>query len=544
MGQGMSKTTGPHQHGLQAEVARLFADGVERYEAGSLVEAGRRFDEVLKLDPTHAGARLLSAIAAGNFAIQSERLDEAAGHYRRALALQPANPPINFALATILRLLGKGEEAAVWYQKAIDLNPDYAEAHIALGDLHLARNDLNEALGCYARAVDVAPANVQALCNLGFVFSKLEEYGLAAKWLRAALEIDPGNEGINWSMISVLEYESRLAEAQIYRDRVPRPKPLVVETAPAPRRTVLILSTAGTGMVPYYSLIPPEINTRINWYVDCATDGQEESLPAYDVVFNAIGNAEVMAPSAPRMTRFLGRCRRPVLNPPGRVALTRRDLMPRLLAGVPDVVVPSVVRLQRDEIGPNLAARLAAGGVSCPLLVRPVSSQGGRGVMLVETPEQLAGLTVGDADAYYFIAFYDYKSPDGYYRKYRTIFVDRRAYHYHLAISPRWLVHYFSAEMQGEPWKREEERRYLENPVLALGPAALAAVEAIGRTMDMDYAGIDYSILPDGRVLVFEANATMSVVASDPEPEEHVRAIFSAFEDMLARRGAEQPGLS
>ena len=538
----MSKTTGTHQHDPQAEAARLFAEGVERYEAGGLVEAGRCFDGVLTLDPTHAGARLLSAVSAGSLAIQSERLDEAAGHYRRALALQPDNPPINFALGTILRLLGQGDEAAVCYRKAIDLNPDYVEAHIGLGDIHLARNDFNEALGCYARAVDVAPDNVQALCNLGYVFSKLEEYGLAAKWLRAALEIDPGNEAINWSMISVLEYESRLAEARIYRDRVPRPKPLVVETAPTPRRAVLILSTAGTGMVPYYSLIPPEINTRINWYVDCATDGQEDSLPAYDLVFNAIGNAEVMAASAPRMTRFLGRCRRPVLNPPERVALTRRDLMPRLLAGIPNVVVPSVARLRREEIGPDLAARLAAGGISCPLLVRPVSGQGGRGVVLVETPEQLAGFAVGDADAYYFIAFHDYKSPDGYYRKYRTIFVDRRAYHYHLAISPRWLVHYFSAEMQGEAWKREEERRYLENPALALGPAALAAVEAIGRAMDMDYAGIDYSVQSDGRVLVFEANATMSVVASEPEPELHVRAIFAAFEDMLARRGAGAPG--
>ncbi len=532
----MSKTTRPHQRSRHADVASLFTEGAAHYEAGRLAEARHICDKVLKFDRNHAGAGLLSAVISGILAIQSDRPGDAVEHYQRALSFQPDSSSLHFALGAIFRLLGKVENASLHYKKALDLDPGHLEAHTGLGDIFLAQGNFNEALACYARAVDIAPNDVLALSNLSYVFSRLEQYSLAAKWLRAALDIDPDNENLNWSMISVLEYDSRLVEAQIYRNRVPRPKPLAIESAPDQRRTVLILSTAGTGIVPYYSLIPQQINTRINWYVDCATDEQEANLPSYDLVFNAIGNAEVMAASLPRMTRFLSHCRRPVLNRPERVALTRRDLMPRLLADIPHVVVPSVARLQRDEIGPDLVTRLAAGGVMCPLLVRPVSSQGGRGVILVETPEQLAELTLGEADAFYFITYHDYRSPDGYYRKYRTIFVDRQAYHYHLAISPHWLVHYFSADMQAEAWKREEEL-YLENPALALGSTALGAVEAIGRRIDLDYAGIDYSILPDGRVLVFEANATMSVVSSDLEPQDHVRAIFAAFEDMLDRCG-------
>ncbi len=118
--------------------------------------------------------------------------------------------------------------------------------------------------------------------------------------------------------------------------------------------------------------------------------------------------------------------------------------------------------------------------------------------------------------------------------------MDRQPYHYHLAISKDWLVHYFSADMLSVPWKQAEERRFLEHPEEALGARAAAAVARIGQRLDMDYAGIDYTVLADGRVLVFEGNATMSVYFPH-EPEyayktEHVQAILTAFEDMMERR--------
>src|ERR1700744_80618 len=121
------------------------------------------------------------------------------------------------------------------------------------------------------------------------------------------------------------------------------------------------------------------------------------------------------------------------------------------------------------------------------------------------------------------------------------IYVDREHFPYHLAISKHWLVHYFSADMLEAPWKRDEERRFLEDPQTALGTEAFEAIRAIGRRLDLDYGGIDFSLLPDGRVLVFEANATMLV---HPEPEGgelahknvQVRAIVEAFERMLVAR--------
>jgi hypothetical protein len=76
-------------------------------------------------------------------------------------------------------------------------------------------------------------------------------------------------------------------------------------------------------------------------------------------------------------------------------------------------------------------------------------------------------------------------------------------------------------------------------------PEALAAIEAIGRRLDLDFAGIDFTPLPGGRILVFEANATMLVHLRDPiaeYPYKHavVPAIFQAFKAMLQKAEAAQ----
>ena len=504
---------------------------------GRTDEAIAQFRRALFLQPNHAGVHFVL----GTLLQERGDLDEAVASYRRALALKPDHVESLNNLGIALHAQRKTDEAVALHQRALALNPTSAEAHNNLGDVFKEQGRLDDAVASYLRALACKPDFAIALCNLGTTYAIASQFEPAAEWYRRALAIDPDQGVANMNLASILESGGRLAEAQLYRRRAPRPQPLIVEPAPEPRRNVLILTAAGDGNVPVETLVPKQVNSRVKWNVECATDGQEDALPPYDVVFNVIGNADLIGPSLPRMTRFLGRCRRPVLNPPERIPPTRRDRMPALFADIPNVVVPPVTRLLREEAAaPGLAARLAAAGLTYPLLMRPISGQGGTGIVLVDTPDQLAGLTFSDADAFYFISYRDYRSADGYFRKYRTIFVDRQPHPYHLAISPRWLVHYFSAEMLAEPWKREEERRFLENPAEALGPVVAEAIAAIGRRMDMDYCGIDFSVLPDGRVLVFEANATMSVILPDavdfPYKPAYVRRIYASFEAMLERR--------
>jgi Tfp pilus assembly protein PilF len=440
--------------------------------------------------------------------------EEAVAIAKQTVALAPDNPKTLFHLGKMLEAQGKFDEAAAQYEQAVALKPDYDGPLFRLAMIHTISKRNREAADCYRRVLEIAPDSVFAAIN----------------------------------MAGALEAAGQLAEAKLYRDRVPRPLEILIQPAPEPVRTVLILGNGGKGNVPLESLLPTETTTRITWYVEFATDAQAAQLPAYDVAFNSIGDADVIEEAAGRVNAL--HARRPVLNRPEPIRRTRRDRIPALLGDLPDVVVPPVIRLSRDAlIDGDIVAQLAAADIPCPVLVRPIVAHGGEDMVLVETAAQLAALRPLVADAYYFTAFQDFRSPDGYCRKYRIIYVDRVPYAYHLAISPHWVVHYFSADMLAEPWKRDEERAFLEDPPSVLGSRGMAAITAIGQRLDLDFGGIDFSILPDGRVLVFEANATMLVHLRDSVdtfPYKHVAvpAIFKAFDAMLNRHAARYPGVS
>jgi Flp pilus assembly protein TadD len=519
---------------------RLFAMGRESHQAGRLAEAEKAYRMALAADPTNVAA--LNNL--GLVAPQAEK----ASLFRRALAIEPDHVEALANLAEALAANGDVEDAAAHYRKALRLRPDWVEARFKLGVLFQQRSRLVEAAECFTQCVNLRPGYLPAILNLGCVYAlagvlreSKEADQFAITWFLRAAELAPDLELVNFHLARLLESSGCFAQARPYHDRVARPRPLEIVPAPEHRRTVLVLCTPSQGNTPFRRLLSERVDSQITWQVDYATDAQQAALPPHDLAFNVVGNADWDRECFARVASFARQSSRPLLNPPDRIARTRRDMTPELLAGVPDVVAAPVARLSRDEIkAGGLCDRLEQAGLTWPLIVRPFGQQGGAGASLAETPAALEAMSFEEADFYYFIAFRDYRSRDGYYRKYRTIFVDRRPYPYHLAISPNWLVHYFSASMRGEAWKQEEERRFLESPTEALGARAAAAVAAIGERLDLDYAGVDFTVLPDGRVFVFESNATMSVYF--PEEAEfayktaHVQAILAAFEDMMERR--------
>jgi hypothetical protein len=65
---------------------------------------------------------------------------------------------------------------------------------------------------------------------------------------------------------------------------------------------------------------------------------------------------------------------------------------------------------------------------------------------------------------------------------------------------------------------RAEDARFLADPAAVLGARAMAALERVRELLALDYAGIDFSLDATGRVVVFEANATMIVLPPGPDP--------------------------
>jgi tetratricopeptide (TPR) repeat protein len=428
-------------------------------------------------------------------------------------------------------------------RRAAEADPTAAAGWRALADALAASGEATEAVAARCAALALEARSAAALHNLATVYFRAGHYGPATRWYRLALVLDPELVEANQNLAVIHDVEGRPADARRHRDAAFRKQCLFVEPSGAlAAPTVLILAAAGIGNVPIDDLLPRERINRITWFIDYATPDQAARLPRYDLVFNAIGDPDIAERTLLRAASFLDGRPEPVLNPPAHVLRTRRDQMPGLLAGIDHLVVPPVLRVDREALpAAALPDELADAGISFPILVRPLGSHGGKDVSLIATPDALATLDPGDAERFYITAFHDCRAADGHYRKYRMIFVDRRPYPYHLAISERWLVHYFSADMAAAPWKHEEERRFLEAPATVLAPHALAAIETIGRRLDLDYGGVDFALLADGRVLFFEANALMLVHLREPaEPFPHKHAcvprIFRAFETMMAAR--------
>ena len=512
-------------------LGEALAAAVADQQAGRAAEAERMYRLILQVQPDHAAALNNLALLAP----QSEAVDL----LEKAIASEPDYVDALINLSSALAASGRPDEADAPYQRALGLIPADPDTLYKLAVMLHSQGRSEDALLQLERILTIVPKSTAVLCEAGLVQSALGRDDLAAGYYRRALEISPDLPAANLNLAGLLENEGRLAEAQRHRERLPHPQALIMEPGPATARTVLVLAHSCSGNIPVDTLIPLDRNNRVRWWVEFATDAQEAALPHYDVIFNAVGNPDLMAPSADRITRL--HQRQPVLNSPASVAATRRDLMPWLLGDIAQVVVPPTIRLPREALlTSDLAATLAAEGLACPLLIRPAVTHGGDGVVLARAPDDLQNLTLDASDAFYITAYHDYRSDDGFYRKYRMIFVDRAIYAYHLAISPSWLVHYYSADMLHAPWKREEEERFLNDPIAVLGAKSMDALRAIAVRLDLDYAGIDFSVLPDGRLLVFEANATMLVHLHDPIEDFpykhiHVPTIFQAFDAMLDR---------
>ncbi len=141
-------------------------------------------------------------------------------------------------------------------------------------------------------------------------------------------------------------------------------------------------------------------------------------------------------------------------------------------------------------------------------------------------------------DEFYLMPFVDYRRKDGYFRKYRIIFVGGVPYAHHLAISQNWMVHYYNALNAQEQWIRDEEERFLADVGNVFdGPRARVLAE-IAHRVGLDYFGIDCSVLEDGRVLIFEIDPAMIVHLADPielYPYKHkyVPRIPAALENLI-----------
>ena len=187
---------------------------------------------------------------------------------------------------------------------------------------------------------------------------------------------------------------------------------------------------------------------------------EQTTLPAHDVVFNAIGDAEASADALTAAARILTLTAAPVINRPDAVKGTGLcEGNARRLAHVPGLVTPITALIPREMLAAEEAATtLAAHGLAFPLLMRSPGYHTGQYFSRIDEPTALGPAVAGlPGKALLAMQFLDSSGKDGKARKYRVMTIDGQLYPLHLAIASDWKVHYFSAEMATNADNRAEE---------------------------------------------------------------------------------------
>ena len=177
-----------------------------------------------------------------------------------------------------------------------------------------------------------------------------------------------------------------------------------------------------------------------------------------------------------------------------------------------------------------------------PLLLRSPGFHTGQYFQRIETATDLPqAVNSLPGQSLLAIELLDARNSAGDFHKYRVMFVDGKLYPLHLAISKHWKVHYFTANMADQAQARQLEQAFLEDMSGILGKKAISALENICQTLALDYAGIDFALAADGKILLFEANATMVIPRLDSDEKwlyrkQPIEQLLAAVRKMVITR--------
>jgi hypothetical protein len=468
---------------------------------------------------------------------------EALSDVEARLKLEPESIALRFERACLLNEMGQTEDAKQAYLDVLTRCPAHVGALNNLGTLLYFTGYRTAARSAYSEAIRQHPDQPMAHVNLGNLFLESGELAAAREHYEAALSIDTkfaeAHQGLG-NLLAELGQEEAAAQHQRlgHWDRRSTELPYRGDAEPV---SLLLLTSGRRGDVPIRHLLDDKIFRT--FVVLPNVYDPDAPLPEHQVVFNAIGDADICKLALDRAVTLMDRTFAPVINAPAAVLGTGRAANARRLGQLPGVEAPLMANFPREALtAPGASRTLARRGFEFPLLLRAPGFHNGQHFILVESAGQLpTALAELPGDEITVIQYLDTRGADGRHRKYRVMMIGGWLYPLHLAISPNWKIHYVTADMADNAEHRAEEAHFLENMPGVLGPRAMAALAEIQNVLGLDYAGVDFSLNAAGDVLLFEANATMTVLPPEQDRRwdyrrEAVRRIEDAVRKMLVDR--------
>lgn len=537
----------PESDTVSSHLGRQLAIGREYYTAGRIGQAIEAFQSGLAAVESEA-ARLAAVDTVselhsnlGNACMISGDLEAAAANYKAALRLAPHLVSCWCNLGNALVQSGKPQDAIAYYVQALTLNPGHWPSRTNLVQALMATRQYLLAKVLLMELVEERPQDAAIHNRLGKLHYELNELEPALQCFRQAIALNPrDSDSIYWTG-SIRQKMGDLDAAEAAYAQAASINPLIRRPAaryPADFRVLALFAPFAGNLPTDYLFSDAAYDTDTLALLAGSQFDAELLKQDVQVVVNLISDADQADGLLPLAAEFAGRFGKPVVNDPGKIQRTTRDSVAVLLQGIPGCRVAKVFR---QKAGSALAAATLQAELpsSSTLLVRPAGTHGGDDFEKIEGADALAALLEQGADGdRYFIEYVDYRSADGYFRKYRFIFVDGQILPYHLAIADDWKVHHDSTDMADYAWMQQEEEAFLGDPGSVFNPGHYQMLREIQQRIGLDYFGIDCGLDRSGDLVVFEVNASMLVHGQNddfPYKTPFVRRIKAAFDEMLRK---------
>jgi len=189
--------------------------------AGKLAEAGGLLAHLRDQLPDIVDIRT-------SLGLNQQRLGEytqAAGEFKRAVEMDPANAPAHFELGLCYFRLRQPADAIKQLKAALALEPWYTRADEALADIYIQQKDYTQARAHLDHLLSVDPASYTAHFNLGILAALAENWSEAERHMLSALRADPGSAEAHNTLGNVYLQRGDLERARLQFEEAIRLQP-------------------------------------------------------------------------------------------------------------------------------------------------------------------------------------------------------------------------------------------------------------------------------------------------------------------------------
>ncbi len=195
-----------HLFNRYQKASSLIANGI--FEAGAKILEG-----IIKDDPDNP--RYLMELA--DVHLKLEDFPRAEKHLKHCLEIQPDDSRTHYLMGVCYEKWNREDDALNSFSRTIELNHGHYLAYFHTGLIAINREDWQTAEKAFKSALRLHKNDSTSLNNLGYIAIRgLGNYDRGIRWIEQALELDPENPSLLFSLGTASQHVGDLVKAELY----------------------------------------------------------------------------------------------------------------------------------------------------------------------------------------------------------------------------------------------------------------------------------------------------------------------------------------